>query len=78
MILAQQSISLIYQFFLHTERVGKLWAPIEFAFNTLLHHRVHHGSNTEYLDKNYGGILIIWDRIFGSFQPEGAAVVCTG
>ncbi len=75
MILAQQSISLIYQFFLHTERVGKLWAPIEFVFNTPSHHRVHHGSNTEYLDKNYGGILIIWDRIFGSFQPEGAAVV---
>lgn len=70
MILAQQSVSLLFQFLLHTERVGKLWGPIEFVFNTPSHHRVHHASNTEYLDHNYGGILIIWDRIFGSFAAE--------
>ncbi len=70
MILLQQSISLVYQFFIHTERIGKLWRPIEFIFNTPSHHRVHHGSNTQYLDRNYGGILIIWDRLFGTFEPE--------
>ncbi|MFI2714597.1 sterol desaturase family protein [Micromonospora sp. NPDC018662] len=74
MIFLQQSISLLYQFFLHTERVGRLPRPIEWVFNTPSHHRVHHGSNTEYLDRNYGGILIVWDRLFGSFAPERAAV----
>ncbi|MGE2729048.1 sterol desaturase family protein [Mycolicibacterium vaccae] len=64
------SISLIYQFWIHTEHIGKLWRPIEFVFNTPSHHRVHHGMDAEYLDKNYGGILIIWDRLFGTFQPE--------
>jgi hypothetical protein len=63
-------LNLIYQFFTHTELVGKLPRPIEFVFNTPSHHRIHHGSNPEYLDKNYGGILIIWDRMFGSFQKE--------
>ncbi|MFG3298129.1 sterol desaturase family protein [Micromonospora chersina] len=72
MIFLQQSISLLYQFFLHTERVGVLARPIEFVFNTPSHHRVHHGSNAEYLDRNYGGILIVWDRLFGSFEPERA------
>lgn len=62
--------NLIYQFFTHTETIGKLWRPIEFIFNTPSHHRVHHGSDSEYLDKNYGGILIVWDRIFGTFQAE--------
>lgn len=74
MILLQQSISLVYQFFLHTERVGKLWAPVEWVLNTPSHHRVHHGSNAEYLDRNYAGILIIWDRLFGTFEAEGARV----
>ncbi|MEV0358192.1 sterol desaturase family protein [Nocardia sp. NPDC050697] len=73
-ILLQQSVSLLYQFFLHTERVGKLWAPVEFVFNTPSHHRVHHGANPEYLDRNYGGILIVWDRLFGTFEPERARV----
>jgi sterol desaturase/sphingolipid hydroxylase (fatty acid hydroxylase superfamily) len=75
MILLQQSVSLLYQFFIHTERVGKLWRPIEFIMNTPSHHRVHHGSNPQYLDKNYGGILIVWDRLFGTFEPEGQRVV---
>jgi sterol desaturase/sphingolipid hydroxylase (fatty acid hydroxylase superfamily) len=74
MILLQQSISLLYQFFLHTERVDKLWRPIEWVMNTPSHHRVHHGSNNPYLDRNYGGILIIWDRLFGTFEPEGERV----
>ena len=47
---------------------------VEAVFNTPSHHRVHHGSNTEYLDKNYGGILIVWDRLFGTFEPERAPV----
>jgi len=70
MILLQISISLIYQFWIHTERVRKLPAPIELVFNTPSHHRVHHGANEVYLDRNYGGILIIWDRIFGTYQGE--------
>ena len=70
MVLLAQSWSLIYQFGLHTERIGRLPRPIEAVFNTPSHHRVHHGSNELYLDRNYGGILIIWDRLFGSFQGE--------
>ncbi len=62
--------NLIYQFFTHTEMIGKLWRPIEFVMNTPSHHRVHHGSDPEYLDKNYAGILIIWDRMFGTFVEE--------
>jgi sterol desaturase/sphingolipid hydroxylase (fatty acid hydroxylase superfamily) len=74
-IFLQQSISLLYQFFLHTERVGKLWRPVELVMNTPSHHRVHHGMNTAYLDRNYGGILIIWDRLFRTFEPECDRVV---
>jgi sterol desaturase/sphingolipid hydroxylase (fatty acid hydroxylase superfamily) len=62
--------NLVYQFWIHTELIGKLPKPIEFIFNTPSHHRVHHGSDPEYLDKNYAGILIIWDRLFGTFEPE--------
>ncbi|MFJ9732406.1 sterol desaturase family protein [Streptomyces sp. NPDC101171] len=75
MILLQQAFSLVYQFFLHTERVDRLWRPVELVFNTPSHHRVHHGSNNEYLDRNYGGVLIVWDRLFGTFEPEGARAV---
>jgi sterol desaturase/sphingolipid hydroxylase (fatty acid hydroxylase superfamily) len=64
------SLNLIYQFWVHTERIGTMWRPVEFLFNTPSHHRVHHGRDAEYLDKNYGGILIIWDRLFDSFQAE--------
>jgi len=70
MVFFSFSLSLIYQFWVHTERIGKLWRPFEFVFNTPSHHRVHHGMDPEYLDKNYGGILIIWDRLLGSFQEE--------
>ncbi len=70
MVFVGFSVSLVYQFFVHTERVGKLPRPIEFVFNTPSHHRVHHGSDPDYLDRNYAGILIIWDRMFGTFKAE--------
>ena len=53
----------------HTQIVDKL-GPLEWVFNTPSHHRVHHGSNKQYIDKNYGNLLIIWDRMFGTFEPE--------
>lgn len=74
MIFFQQSISLVYQFFLHTERIDRLPRAVEWVMNTPSHHRVHHGSNDRYLDRNYGGILIVWDRLFGTFEPEGERV----
>ena len=74
MVLLAQSWSLIYQFGLHTERIGRLPRPLEAVLNTPSHHRVHHGANEQYLDRNYGGILVIWDRLFGTFEPEGERV----
>lgn len=63
-----------YQTWIHTEKIGKLgW--LDRVFNTPSVHRVHHGSNSQYLDKNYGGILIIWDRIFGTYQAEEEQVI---
>ena len=59
-----------FQAILHTEVIRKLPRPIEYIFNTPSHHRVHHGSNRQYWDKNYAGALIIWDRLFGTFEPE--------
>jgi sterol desaturase/sphingolipid hydroxylase (fatty acid hydroxylase superfamily) len=70
MILFMQSVSLLYQFWIHTEGINKLPRWFEFVFNTPSHHRVHHGSDLLYLDKNHAGTLIIWDRIFHTFQPE--------
>ena len=70
MIIFQISISLLYQFWIHTELIQKMPKHIELFFNTPSHHRVHHGSNPIYLDKNHAGILIIWDKLFGTFQPE--------
>lgn len=64
------SLNLFYQFFLHTESVSRLPAWIEAVFNTPSHHRVHHARNPRYLDANYAGTLIIWDRLFGTFVPE--------
>jgi sterol desaturase/sphingolipid hydroxylase (fatty acid hydroxylase superfamily) len=74
MVLLAQSWSLIYQFWIHTERIRRLPRWYEALFNTPSHHRVHHGSNEVYLDRNYGGILIVWDRLFGTFEPEGERV----
>lgn len=69
-ILFMQQVSLIYQFWIHTETIHRLPRPLEFLLNTPSHHRVHHGSDLKYLDKNHGGVLIIWDRLFGTFQAE--------
>ena len=60
----------VYGFWVHTETIGKLPNWFEFVFVTPSHHRVHHASNVEYLDANMGMVLIIWDRIFGTFKPE--------
>lgn len=75
MILFMQSISLIFQFLQHTKVVGKL-GPLEWVFNTPSHHRVHHASNIRYLDRNHAGILIIWDRLFGTFVEEDENEPC--
>lgn len=70
MVLLMQQISLVYQFWIHTESINRLPHAIEFIFNTPSHHRVHHSSDLKYLDKNHAGILIIWDRMFHTFQQE--------
>ena len=70
MILAQMSISLIYQYWIHTELIKKMPKWFEAIFNTPSHHRVHHGTNPQYLDRNHAGIFIIWDKWFGSFESE--------
>ena len=69
MLLFVGSLNLIYQFWIHTELIDRL-GPLEWIFNTPSHHRVHHATNPEYLDANYAGTLIIWDRLFGTFVPE--------
>ncbi len=70
MVFTMMAISLFYQFWVHTELVNKLPKPIEFIFNTPSHHRVHHASNIRYLDCNHAGVLIIWDKMFGTFSEE--------
>ncbi|MFW9615856.1 sterol desaturase family protein [Aquabacterium sp.] len=64
------SLNLGYQFFIHTQWVTKLPRPIEYLFNTPSHHRAHHGRNPQYIDRNYGGTLIVFDRLFGTFVEE--------
>lgn len=71
MVLFMQSANLIYQFWIHTEAINRMPGWFEAVFNTPSHHRVHHGSDEEYLDRNYAGTLIVWDKLFGSFHPEG-------
>ena len=63
-------VNRFYQFWIHTELVGKMGPLVEWLFNTPSHHRAHHGVQAQYLDKNYGAILIVWDRLFGTFEPE--------
>lgn len=63
-------IEVLYQFWIHTEYIRKLPAPIEYIFVTPSHHRVHHSTNDKYLDKNFGSTFIIWDRLFGTFEAE--------
>ena len=74
MIFTMQAISLLYQFWIHTELV-KHTGIFESVMNTPSHHRVHHATNPQYIDRNHAGILIIWDRLFGSFEPEQEACV---
>jgi len=74
MILTAQAWSLLYQFWLHTESIDRL-GPLEWIMNTPSHHRVHHGKNVRYLDKNHAGIFIIWDRMFGTFAKETEKVI---
>ncbi len=69
-----RGINLIYQYWIHTEVIASL-GPLEKVLNTPSHHRVHHGSNSQYLDRNHGSILIVWDKLFGTFEPETEAVV---
>jgi sterol desaturase/sphingolipid hydroxylase (fatty acid hydroxylase superfamily) len=69
-----RGINLLYQFWIHTEAIDKL-GSLETTLNTPSHHRVHHGSNSRYLDRNYGSILISWDKVFGSFEPESERVI---
>ncbi len=69
MFLTMHGLNLIYQFWIHTKIIDRL-GPLEHVLNTPSHHRVHHGVNEKYLDKNYAGVLIIWDKMFGSFVNE--------
>jgi len=69
-----RAVNLIYQFWIHTEAIRSL-GPLEKVFNSPSSHRVHHGSNRRYLDRNHGSILILWDRLFGTYEPEGEDVV---
>jgi sterol desaturase/sphingolipid hydroxylase (fatty acid hydroxylase superfamily) len=69
MVIFVGGVNLVYQFWIHTEMIGRL-GPLERIFNTPSHHRVHHATNPRYLDRNYAGTLIIWDRMFGTFAPE--------
>ncbi len=71
MVLMFSAFSLVYQFWIHTEAIDRM-GPFEWIFNTPSHHRVHHATNPKYLDANYAGVLIIWDRLFGTFVPEDA------
>jgi sterol desaturase/sphingolipid hydroxylase (fatty acid hydroxylase superfamily) len=70
MILFVGAVNLIYQFWIHTEAIGKLPRWFEYIMNTPSHHRVHHATNPRYLDRNYAGVFIIWDRMFGTFTEE--------
>jgi sterol desaturase/sphingolipid hydroxylase (fatty acid hydroxylase superfamily) len=69
-----RGLNLLYQFWIHTEAIRTI-GPLERVLNTPSHHRVHHGSNRRYLDRNHGSILIVWDKLFGTFEPEGEQVV---
>ncbi|KAA0919259.1 sterol desaturase family protein [Dietzia sp. ANT_WB102] len=74
LVMDARAVNLIYQFWIHTEVIRSI-GPLERLFNSPSHHRVHHGSNRRYLDRNHGSILILWDRLFGTFEPEDEPVV---
>ena len=69
MFLTCSSVNTLYQFWIHTRLIGRL-GPLEGVLNTPSNHRVHHGRNPKYIDRNHGGILIVWDRLFGTYAPE--------
>ena len=73
MILTCAGLNLIYQFWIHTEAIGRLPGWFEAVMNTPSHHRVHHATNGRYLDRNYAGTFIVWDRLFGTFTQEDDA-----
>jgi sterol desaturase/sphingolipid hydroxylase (fatty acid hydroxylase superfamily) len=75
LIVTSYALNLVYQFWIHTEAVDRLPRPVEWVLHTPSHHRVHHGTNARYLDRNYGGVLIVWDRLFGTFEAETEPVV---
>jgi len=70
MILFVGGVNLVYQFWIHTEAIDRFPRAFEWIFNTPSHHRVHHATNARYLDSNYAGVFIVWDRMFGSFAAE--------
>jgi sterol desaturase/sphingolipid hydroxylase (fatty acid hydroxylase superfamily) len=74
LISTARGINLLYQYWIHTDTIRRL-GPFERMLNTPSHHRVHHGANRQYIDRNHGSIFIVWDRLFGTFEPEGDAVV---
>jgi sterol desaturase/sphingolipid hydroxylase (fatty acid hydroxylase superfamily) len=74
LIMQARGINLIYQYWIHTDVIRRI-GPAEELLNTPSHHRVHHGSNQRYIDRNHGSILILWDRLFGTFQREEEPVV---
>jgi sterol desaturase/sphingolipid hydroxylase (fatty acid hydroxylase superfamily) len=74
LVASARGINLLYQYWIHTDTIDRL-GPFEQVLNTPSHHRVHHGSNPQYLDRNHGSILIVWDRLFGTHEPEGEPVV---
>jgi sterol desaturase/sphingolipid hydroxylase (fatty acid hydroxylase superfamily) len=76
MVFFVAGLNLVYQFWIHTEQVGRMPRWFEAVMNTPSHHRVHHATNPRYLDRNYAGVFIIWDRLFGTFEPERADEPC--
>src|SRR5262245_17923070 len=74
LVATARGVNLLYQYWIPTHAIRKL-GPSELLFNTPSHHRVHHGANRKYIDRNHGSILIVWDKLFGTFEPEGEPVV---
>ncbi|TPG52759.1 sterol desaturase family protein [Sphingomonas glacialis] len=72
MLVFVAGLNLIYQFWIHTETIDRMPRWFEAVMNTPSHHRVHHATNPRYLDTNYAGVFIVWDRLFGTFEPERA------
>ncbi|MBR0553049.1 sterol desaturase family protein [Stakelama marina] len=70
MVFFVAGVNLVYQFWIHTEAIGRMPRWFEAVMNTPSHHRVHHATNARYLDRNYAGVFIVWDKLFGTFEPE--------